>query len=46
MTGLVVGDIISVIIPDRKTGDVIVCGNGILVGERRLVFRLAGVTQT
>ena len=34
-----------VITPDRETGDVIVCGNEILVGERRLVFQLAGMTQ-
>jgi len=31
-----------VIIPDREAGDVVVRGNEILVGERRLVFQLAG----
>jgi len=46
LTGLWFGDIISVITPDRETGDVIVRGNEILVGERRLVFQLAGTTQT
>lgn len=35
-----------VITPDRETGDVIVRGNEILVGERRLVFRLSGAAQT
>jgi hypothetical protein len=35
-----------VITPDRETGDVIVRGNEILVGERRLVFQLAGTTRT
>ena len=35
-----------VITPDRETGDVIVRGNGVLVGERRLVFQLAGAAQT
>jgi len=34
-----------VIIPDRETSDVVVRGNEILVGERRLVFQLAGVAQ-
>ena len=34
-----------VITPDREMGDVIVRGNEILVGERRLVFQLAGVAQ-
>jgi hypothetical protein len=34
-----------VITPDRETGDVIVRGNEILVGERCLVFRLAEATQ-
>lgn len=34
-----------VITPDRETGDVIVCGNEILVGGHRLVFQLAEVTQ-
>lgn len=31
--------------PTGDTGGVIVCGNEILVGERHLVFRLAGATQ-
>jgi len=35
-----------VIIPDRETSDVIVRGNEILVGERRLVFQLTRTTQT
>ena len=35
-----------VITPDRETGDVIVRGNEILVGECRLVFRLSGAAQT
>jgi len=34
-----------VITPDRETSDVIVCGNETLVGERRLVFQLAGAAQ-
>ena len=34
-----------VITPDRETGDVIVRGNKVLVGERRLVFQLAGTAQ-
>ena len=34
-----------IITPDRETGDVMVRGNGVLVGERRLVFQLAGATQ-
>jgi hypothetical protein len=34
-----------VITPDRETSDVIVRGNEILVGERRLVFQLTGTTQ-
>jgi hypothetical protein len=34
-----------VIIPDREVGDVIVRGNEVLVGERRLVFQLAGAAQ-
>lgn len=33
-----------IITPDRETGDVIVCGNEILVGGHRLVFQLAEVT--
>ena len=32
-----------VLIPDREAGDVIVSGNEILIGERRLVFQMAGV---
>jgi len=32
-----------IIVPDRETGDVIVRGNEVLIGERRLVFQLAGV---
>jgi hypothetical protein len=39
----VVGDHL-VIAPDRETGDVIVRGNEILVGERRLVLQLAEAT--
>jgi hypothetical protein len=35
-----------VITPDRETGDVIVRGNEILVGECRLVLQLAGATRT
>jgi len=42
----VVWDILSVITPDRDTSDVVVHGNEILVGERRLVFQLAGAAQT
>jgi len=34
-----------VITPDREMGDVIVRGNEVLVGERRLVFQLAGAAQ-
>ena len=41
-----VWDVLSVITPDRQTGDVIVRGNEILVGERRQVFRLAGAERT
>lgn len=35
-----------VITPDREASDVIVNGNEILVGEHRLVFQLARVSQT
>lgn len=31
-----------VITPDREAGDVIISGNEILVGGRRLVFQMAG----
>jgi len=42
----VVWGILSVITPDRETGDVIVRGNEILVGERRLAFQLAEAAPT
>jgi len=43
--GVTVVDDHLVITPDREMGDVIVRGNEVLVGERRLVFQLAGAAQ-
>jgi hypothetical protein len=35
-----------VITPDRETGDIVVRGNEILIGKRRLVLQLSGQENT